>query len=73
MTPMTNLLTCKNRDFLQNPYLFMGVSLVHSVTHEDVISNTQNTLSGQTVSSMYKLKDINNHGNILQNIFIPND
>jgi hypothetical protein len=40
----------------------MCVSLVNSSTHEDVVNSTQNTLSGQTSSSMYKLKDINNHG-----------
>lgn len=43
----------------------MCVSLVHSTTHEAIIHSTQNTLSGQTSSSMYKLKDINNQGNRL--------
>ncbi|CAO0796742.1 unnamed protein product [Mucor circinelloides] len=51
----------ETQDFLQNPYLFMCVSLVNASTHEDIIHSTQNTLSGQTSSSMYKLKDINNH------------
>ncbi|KAK4514907.1 Tim44 domain-containing protein [Mucor velutinosus] len=51
----------ETQDFLQNPYLFMSVSLVNPSTHEDIVHSTQNTLSGQTSSSMYKLKDINNH------------
>jgi hypothetical protein len=58
------LLIYYNRDFLQNPYLFMCVSLVHPNTHEEMINSPQNTLSGQTCSSMYKLKDINNHGKV---------
>lgn len=43
----------------------MCVSLVHATTHEEIINSNHNTLSGQSSSSMYKLKDINNHGNIL--------
>jgi hypothetical protein len=42
----------------------MCVSLVHPVNHEEIVNSAQNILSGQTASSMYKLKDINNHGNI---------
>lgn len=41
----------------------MCVSLVHPTTHEEIINSNHNTLSGQSSSSMYKLKDINNHGN----------
>ncbi|RCH80134.1 hypothetical protein CU098_006618 [Rhizopus stolonifer] len=37
----------------------MSVTLVHSNTQEAI--STQNILTGQTASSMYKLKDINNH------------
>ncbi|KAI9481626.1 MAG: velvet factor [Benjaminiella poitrasii] len=41
----------------------MCVTLAHSTTHEDIVNTTSQTniLSGQTASSMYKLKDINNH------------
>ncbi|KAI8878287.1 hypothetical protein K501DRAFT_196217 [Backusella circina FSU 941] len=39
----------------------MCVSLVHPVNHEEIVNSSQNILSGQTASSMYKLKDINNH------------
>ncbi|RCH82174.1 hypothetical protein CU098_003025 [Rhizopus stolonifer] len=46
--------------FLQNPFLFMSVSLVDPSTLEQVTSSSINTVSGQTTSSMYKLKDINN-------------
>ncbi|KAI9331907.1 velvet factor [Pilaira anomala] len=39
----------------------MCVSLVNATTHEEIINPAHNTLSGQSSSSMYKLKDINNH------------
>ncbi|KAI8094654.1 velvet factor [Thamnidium elegans] len=39
----------------------MCVSLIHPTTHEEILNPAQNTLSGQSSSSMYKLKDINNH------------
>ncbi|GAA5807055.1 hypothetical protein MFLAVUS_000405 [Mucor flavus] len=51
----------ETQDFLQNPYLFMCVSLIHPTTHEEILNPAHNTLSGQSSSSMYKLKDINNH------------
>lgn len=41
----------------------MCVSLIHPTTHEEILNPAHNTLSGQSSSSMYKLKDINNHGN----------
>ncbi|KAI7898727.1 velvet factor-domain-containing protein [Cokeromyces recurvatus] len=41
----------------------MCVTLIDSNTHEEIINtvNQNNILSGQTSSSMYKLKDVNNH------------
>ncbi|KAI8972278.1 velvet factor-domain-containing protein [Pilobolus umbonatus] len=54
---LTNATSQETQDFLQNPYLFMSITLVHSYNYEDI---GYNLLSGQTSSSMYKLKDINN-------------
>ncbi|KAI9308456.1 velvet factor, partial [Cunninghamella echinulata] len=49
----------ETQNFLQNPYYFMCVNLVHPLTYKDIIQDHP-VLSGQTVSSMYKLKDITN-------------
>ncbi|CAO3636066.1 unnamed protein product [Cunninghamella blakesleeana] len=49
----------ESKNFLQNPFYFMFVNLVHSTTYEDIYQHPP-ALSGQTVSSMYKLKDITN-------------
>ncbi|EIE84876.1 hypothetical protein RO3G_09586 [Rhizopus delemar RA 99-880] len=38
----------------------MCVSLADPDTLEEIVSISQNILSGQTTSSMYKLKDVNN-------------
>jgi hypothetical protein len=40
----------------------MCVSLADPDTLEEIVSISQNILSGQTTSSMYKLKDVNNQG-----------
>ncbi|KAG0176417.1 hypothetical protein DFQ29_006165 [Apophysomyces sp. BC1021] len=53
----------ETQDFLQNPYFFMNVHLIHPSTEDEIFLPSYNVLSGQTVSSMYKLKDIDNHGN----------
>lgn len=41
----------------------MCANLAHPIDDEEIYTPTHNALSGQTVSSMYKLKDIDNHGN----------
>ncbi|CAO3589514.1 unnamed protein product [Absidia cylindrospora] len=46
------------QDFLQNPYFFMCVNLTSPTSKEDVNRPDNRVLSGQTVSSMYKLKDV---------------
>ncbi|KAG0173976.1 hypothetical protein DFQ30_006455 [Apophysomyces sp. BC1015] len=51
----------ETQDFLQNPYFFMNVHLIHPSTEDEIFLPSYNVLSGQTVSSMYKLKDIDNH------------
>ncbi|KAG1463157.1 hypothetical protein G6F55_002553 [Rhizopus delemar] len=57
---LDNTNTQESQHFLQNPYLFMCVSLADPDTLEEIVSISQNILSGQTTSSMYKLKDVNN-------------
>ncbi|KAI8335480.1 velvet factor [Chlamydoabsidia padenii] len=46
------------RDFLQNPYLFICVNLASATTKKEINRPDNRVLSGQTISSMYKLKDI---------------
>ncbi|KAF7722714.1 hypothetical protein EC973_002840, partial [Apophysomyces ossiformis] len=48
-------------DFHQNPFFFMCANLAHPSNDNEVYTPNHNALSGQTVSSMYKLKDIDNH------------
>lgn len=43
----------------------MCANLAHPINDEEIYTPTHNALSGQTVSSMYKLKDIDNHGKII--------
>lgn len=40
----------------------MCANLAHPSDDNEIYTPTHNALSGQTVSSMYKLKDIDNHG-----------
>ncbi|KAI8334050.1 velvet factor [Blakeslea trispora] len=49
--------TLDDQNDLQNPYVFMSVSLVDS---DRLPIRSSYGLSGQTCSSMYKLKDMNN-------------
>ncbi|KAI7896430.1 velvet factor [Mucor mucedo] len=39
----------------------MCANLAHPIDDDEIYTPTHNALSGQTVSSMYKLKDIDNH------------
>ncbi|KAG2219797.1 hypothetical protein INT45_001129 [Circinella minor] len=50
----------ETQDFLQNPYFFMGASLVRAES-SDKNNTCLSGLAGQTVSSMYKLKDYDNN------------
>lgn len=43
----------------------MCANLAHPSDDNEIYTPTHNALSGQTVSSMYKLKDIDNHGRYL--------
>jgi len=60
-----NLITFQ--DFLFNPFFMMSVTLVHPIDDEEIkypsIPETTNkqVTTGSIVSSMYRLKDINNH------------
>ncbi|KAL9540633.1 hypothetical protein MBANPS3_009568 [Mucor bainieri] len=47
--------------FHQNSYFYMCANLAHPSDDKEIYTPTHNALSGQTVSSMYKLKDIDNH------------
>lgn len=47
--------------FHQNSYFYMCANLAHPMDDDEIYTPTHNALSGQTVSSMYKLKDIDNH------------
>ncbi|KAI9270779.1 velvet factor [Phascolomyces articulosus] len=47
--------------FLQNPYYFVCANLAHPTNDDEIYTPNHNALSGQTVSSMYKLKDIDNN------------
>ncbi|CEP07033.1 hypothetical protein [Parasitella parasitica] len=47
--------------FHQNSYFYMCANLAHLSNDNEIYTPTHNALSGQTVSSMYKLKDIDNH------------
>ncbi|GAA5796598.1 hypothetical protein HPULCUR_001971 [Helicostylum pulchrum] len=47
--------------FHQNSYFYMCANLAHPIDDDEIYTPTHNALSGQTVSSMYKLKDIDNH------------
>lgn len=51
--------------FHQSSYFLMCANLAHPTDDNEIYTPTHNALSGQTVSSMYKLKDINNHGNYI--------
>ncbi|ORY08529.1 velvet factor-domain-containing protein [Clohesyomyces aquaticus] len=48
------------QNFLQSPYLFMCVSLWHSEKDEPWDAPANKTLAGSLVSSLHRLKDINN-------------
>lgn len=49
-----------NRHFLQSPYLFMCASLWHPDSDEPWRSPPSKTLAGSVVSSLHRLKDIDN-------------
>ena len=42
----------------------MCANLAHPTDDDEIYTPNHNALSGQTVSSMYKLKDIDNNGKI---------
>jgi hypothetical protein len=43
----------------------MCANLVHPEDDNEIYTPTHNALSGQIVSSMYKLKDVNDLGNLI--------
>ncbi|KAG0171408.1 hypothetical protein DFQ29_008841, partial [Apophysomyces sp. BC1021] len=58
---LKNATAQETHDFHQNPYFFMCANLAHPSNDDEVYTPNHNALSGQTVSSMYKLKDIDNY------------
>ncbi|SAM06375.1 hypothetical protein [Absidia glauca] len=55
---LKNATSQETQDFLQSPYFFMSVNLASPSSNEEIIRPDNKVLSGQTVSSMYKLKDV---------------
>ncbi len=58
------------RQFLQSPYLFMCVSLWFSSKDEPLGQDASQCLGGSLVSSLHRLKDIDNHGKQLTSVII---
>ena len=52
--------TDPSQQFLQNPYLFVSVSLYKHDKDEPIDSTPSDTLAGTLVSSLHRLKDIDN-------------
>ena len=50
--------------FHQSSYFFMCSNLCHPTEDDEIYTPTHNALSGQTVSSMFKLNDIDNQGKL---------
>lgn len=57
-------------NWLQNPYYFMCVNLVHPSDDSRVYTPHHPALAGQIVSAMYRLKDVNNQGMSLKIIWV---
>lgn len=52
--------TDPNQQFLQNPYLFVSVSLYRHDKDEPIEGTPSDTMAGTLVSSLHRLKDIDN-------------
>ncbi|KAF9310474.1 hypothetical protein BG003_008522 [Podila horticola] len=51
----------RNKDYLQSPYLFMCCNLVHASEPEgDIVAPAHRALAGTVVSSLNRLKDVDN-------------
>ncbi|KAF9163167.1 hypothetical protein DFQ26_002884 [Actinomortierella ambigua] len=51
----------RNKDYLQSPYLFMCCNLVHaSEPMGDIVAPAHRVLAGTVVSSLHRLKDVDN-------------
>ncbi|RUS21109.1 velvet factor-domain-containing protein [Endogone sp. FLAS-F59071] len=59
----SRILFCGNlRRILQSPYYFMCANLVHSANDDEMYSPCHTALAGTIVSSLYRLKDVDNTG-----------
>lgn len=56
--------------FLQSPNYFMCANLAHPYNDDEIYTPNHNALCGQTVSSMYRLKDIDNMGTYVASLFL---
>lgn len=54
--------TDRTRHYLQNPYYFMCCSLHDAIEDEPVPAQSSTPLAGTLVSSLHRLKDLNNEG-----------
>ncbi|ORX50808.1 hypothetical protein DM01DRAFT_1089707 [Hesseltinella vesiculosa] len=50
----------ETKKYLQSPFYFVVANLVDANKHDQLLLPTQDYLSGATVSSLYKLRDIDN-------------
>ncbi|KAG0327097.1 hypothetical protein BG004_002837 [Podila humilis] len=58
---LANASSDRHKDYLQSPYLFMCCNLVHaSDPHGDIVAPAHRALAGTVVSSLNRLKDIDN-------------
>lgn len=63
------LIKLYNRKCLQSPFYFMVANLVTDQSPETLLMPTQDYLSGTTVSSLHRLRDLDNSGKILPLFF----
>lgn len=59
------LIKLYNRKCLQSPFYFMVANLVTEQSPETLLMPTQDYLSGTTVSSLHRLRDLDNSGKFL--------
>ncbi|CDS09525.1 hypothetical protein LRAMOSA10885 [Lichtheimia ramosa] len=57
---LQNATPAETLQFLQSPNYFMCANLAHPYNDDEIYTPNHNALCGQTVSSMYRLKDIDN-------------
>lgn len=65
------ILTRRARHYLQSPYYFMCCSLWDATEDQAVPVPPSTALAGTLVSSLHRLKDVDNNGKSSRDLFLP--